>query len=367
MINLIIKYKDQIQSTNFKYISNTLNQDFNFVFYDMTTLHFEAADEDDLRKTGFSKNGKHRNPQILLGLLVTKDGYPIGYDIFEGNTFEAHTLIPFISRITKKFNLKYPTIVADAGLLTNKNVEELEKQGYTFILGGRLKSEKESIKTLILEKKKEYNNQEYYNFVIPNQGNRRTIVEYSEVRSRKDKHNRERGLKRIEKDIKSGRLTKSHINNRGYNKYLKMKGSVDIEIDYAKFAKDSEWDGLKGYVTNSNVSNEELLSKYKNLWVIEKAFRMSKTDLRIRPIYHRLKERIESHISISFMSYTIMKELERVLNQERSRISLKQGMESTQNMYEIELKLPDSTKAKNILLKMDKIQSEMFEIVNKNF
>ena len=124
---------------------------------------------------------------------------------------------------------------------------------------------------------------------------------------------------------------------------------------------------MKGYITNSKLSNEEVLENYQNLWHIEQAFRMSKTDLRIRPIYHRLKHRIEAHICIAFTAYTIYKELERVLQQERSTLSLKRASEITHNMYQISFMLPESKQQVKQLLNMDIEQKELFGIISKNF
>jgi transposase len=146
-----------------------------------------------------------------------------------------------------------------------------------------------------------------------------------------------------------------------------MQGDVTIEIDYEKFWKDNAWDGLKGYVTNTNLSDKLVVENYKNLWHIEKAFRMSKMDLRIRPIYHRLRHRIEAHICISFTAYSIYKELERLLNQEKSKISLKKAAELTHNMYQITYTLPDSKHTKSRILKMDDEQAELYQIIEKNF
>ena len=146
-----------------------------------------------------------------------------------------------------------------------------------------------------------------------------------------------------------------------------MQGEVTIEIDYDKFNNDNEWDGLKGYVTNSKLSNNQIVENYKNLWHIEKAFRMSKTDLRIRPIYHRIRNRIEAHICISFTAYSIYKELERVLFNEKSTLSLKKAAETTHNMYQITFTLPESKHTKSKLLKMDDQQAELYSIVMKNF
>ncbi len=357
------KLKAQVEQIAFAHTLRVLQGNISVVFYDMTTLYFEASDEDDLRKTGFSKDGKHRNPQIFIGLLVGLGGYAIGYDIYEGNTYEGHTLIPFLEKISKKFNLDKPVVVADAGLLSNDNIKALEEKQYEYIIGARLKNEPDKIKDQILRNK-------YIDgsiLSIKKSITTRLVVNYSNVRASKDAYNRQRGLHRLEKLINAGRLTKSNINNKGYNKYLKMIGEVKIEIDYEKYSNDNQWDGLKGYITNTKLTDNEVLENYKNLWHIEKAFRMSKTDLRIRPIYHRLRNRIEAHICISFTAYCIYKELERVLYAEKSSLSLKKAAEVTHNMYQITYTLPDSKVTKNRLLKMDDEQKELFQIINKNF
>lgn len=356
------KLKLKVEQIAFTHTKKILNDSISVVFYDMTTLYFEASDEDDLRKTGFSKDGKHQSPQIFLGLLVGIGGYAIGYDIFEGNIYEGHTLIPFLEKTSEKFDLKKPIVVADAGLLSNDNIKALEDKNYEYIIGARIKNEPEKIKRLILEKK--LNNGESIKIA---KATNHLIVAYADNRALKDQHNRKRGLQRLEKQIKKGKFTKSSINNKGYNKYLKMKGDMLIEIDYEKFNADKCWDGLKGYVTNTKLSDKQVMENYKNLWHIEKAFRMSKTDLRIRPIYHRLKSRIEAHICISFTAYCIYKELERILYKEKSTLSLKKAAEVTHNMYEISYSLPESKHTKTKLLKMDDEQAHLYQIIQKNY
>jgi transposase len=357
------KLKPQIEQIAFAHTKKVLDNNISVVFYDMTTLYFEASDEDDLRKTGFSKDGKHQCPQIYIGLLVGLGGYAIGYDIFEGNTYEGHTLIPFIEKISLKFNLNKPIVIADAGLLSSDNVKALESNGYEYILGARLKNENQSIKAQILASNLADGCTKSY---LKSEGVR-LIVGYSNKRAQKDSYNRKRGLTRLEKQISRGKLTKANINNKGYNKYLKMTGDVAIEIDYDKYNKDQAWDGLKGYATNTKLNDNEVVENYKNLWHIEKAFRMSKTDLRIRPIYHRLQNRIEAHICISFTAYCIYKELERVLYAEKSTLSLKKAAELTHNMYQITYTLPESRHTKSQLLNMDDQQTELYQIINKNF
>jgi len=362
MDKLNSELKDQVEQISFKHTLKVLNGNLTIMFYDMTTLYFEASDEDDLRKIGFSKDGKHSNPQIYLGLLVGLGGYAIGYDIFEGNIYEGHTLVPTIEKISKKFNLSKPIIVADAGLLNNDNIKALESQEYEYILGARIKNESNENKEKMLSASFEDKS-----YIVIESGNAKLIVQYSSKRAKKDEHNRKRGLKNLEKKIKSGKLTKQNINNRGYNKYLKMEGEIIISIDEEKFKADQKWDGLKGYVTNCNHAPSIIIENYKNLWHIEKAFRMSKTDLRIRPIYHRLRKRIEAHICLSFVAYSIYKELERVLKEEKYRLSVEKASEITHNMYQMEITLPESRHSKKILLKMDEDQTELVRIINKNF
>jgi transposase len=355
--------KNQVEQIAYNHTLKVLEGNISVVFYDMTTLYFEASDEDDLRKTGFSKDGKHQNPQIFIGLLVGMGGYAIGYDIYEGNTYEGHTLIPFLEKASKKFNLEKPIVIADAGLLSKENIKSLEEKGYEYILGARLKNESEALKTSISQN--EFTNGKTIS--ITRDTNTRLIVNYSDKRAAKDAYNRKRGLKRLEKRILSGKLTKANINNKGYNKYLKLEGEVNIKIDYNKYEDDQKWDGLKGYITNTKLTNEQVQENYKNLWHIERAFRMSKTDLRIRPIYHRIKDRIEAHICISFTAYCIYKELERVLYAEESNLSLKQAAELTHNMYQITYTLPESKHIHSKLLNMDEQQQELHNIIEKNF
>ena len=357
------KLKSQVEQIAFAHTKKVLQDNISVVFYDMTTLYFEASDEDDLRKTGFSKDGKHQCPQIFIGLLVGLGGYAIGYDIFEGNTYEGHTLIPFIEKISQKFNLNKPIVVADAGLLSNENIKALESNGYEYILGARIKSESKSVKSKILAG----NFVDGRTITFSKGKTTRLIVNYSTARATKDAYNRKRGLNRLEKQVKRKRLTKANINNRGYNKYLRLTGDITIEIDYDKFNNDQAWDGLKGYITNTGITDNDVVENYKNLWHIEKAFRMSKTDLRIRPIYHRLKDRIEAHICISFTAYCIYKELERVLYAEKSSLSLKRAAEITHNMYQITYTLPDSKHTKSKLLNMDEQQTELYNIIQRNF
>jgi transposase len=357
------RLKDQVEQVAFAYTKKLLGGNVSIVFYDLTTLHFEASDEDDLRRTGFSKAGKHQHPQIFLGLLVSLGGYAIGYEIFEGNIYEGKTLIPTLRKFEEKFNLSKPVVVADAGLLSNDNIALLEENKYPYILGARIKNETKAIQRKILDAK--LKDGKYLK--IQKSDKTKLVVCFALNRAFRDEKNRKRGIMRLEKNLKSGKLTKSHINNRGYNKYLKLKGEVKIEIDYEKFNADNQWDGLKGYLTNTSLTPKQIIDSYKQLWQIEKAFRISKTDLKIRPIFHRLYRRIEAHICLAFAAYNIYKVLEKSLYENKCTFSVKKAADLTHTIYQLNIILPESKEPAGILLNMDDDQRQLIEIIAKNF
>ena len=157
-------------------------------------------------------------------------------------------------------------------------------------------------------------------------------------------------------------MKKEHINNRGYNKYLKLTGKVEISIDYEKYEADSVWDGLKGYVTNTHLARKEIIGNYSQLWQVEKAFRISKTDLRIRPIYHRLKDRIEAHICICFTAYALYKELERLLKLNNMDLSAEKAIGQIKEIRQLRYVLPKSRQPKTKILQPTEEQAQLLKM-----
>ncbi len=350
--------KEQVQQISYQHTLKILHNKISIVFYDVTTLYFEIENEDELRKTGFSKEGKHQHPQIVLGLLVSVDGYPLAYDIFEGNKFEGHTMLPVINAFKVKYNLEQLVIIADSGLLSNDNITELQTKGYEFILGARIKNDTQLIKKQVMALT--FKNGQSH--IIEKDEQTRLIISYSEARAKKDRINRERGLQKLEKQIRTGKLTKANINNKGYNKYLKLEGELKISIDKNKYDQDGRWDGLKGYITNTRLSKEEIIDNYNHLWKIEKAFRIAKTDLKIRPVYHQLQRRIEAHICIAFVAYKVYKELERQLKQLNSKLSPEKAIEIAKTIYSIKGLKPISNEEINQILILNDEQKYLADL-----
>lgn len=273
---------------------------------------------------------------------------------------KGHTMIPVIESFKEKYQLEKLIVVADAGLLSSKNIKSLCEKNYEFILGARIKNETEQVKQTLLSLKL---NDEESSSIDKNDG-QRLIVSYSTQRAKNDAYNRKRGLQKLEKALVSRKLTKKHINNKGYNKYLKLDGEIRISIDYDKFQEDEKWDGLKGYLTNTGLTNKEVIESYKQLWLIEKTFRISKSDLRIRPIYHYRRKRIEAHVCIAFAACKLYKELERQLYKMKVKISPEEAINILKTIFSITITTPYShTKHTRLLIKNQE-QIDLLKLFN---
>lgn len=317
--------KDELTKIAFDFVSKK-NNGIALIFYDVTTLYFETNDEDDLRKKGFSKDHKNELPQIVIGLFVDREGYPFDFDFYEGSTFEGHTFPKAMKTLIEKYHFADLVVVADAGMLSEKNISFLETEKLKYIVGARLKGLSEKFKERIFihdfSKEPIFETNCEIKLETGEIADKRLIIDFSDKRAKKDKFNREKLIKKLEAKI----ATKKEVIKKSKYLLLENQGTV-MGIDQEKIEQDKRHDGLKGYWTNlkETVKPTEIIDQYHNLWKVEKAFRMSKSDLQERPIFHRKFKRINGHLLICFCCLLVMKETERIL--EPTNISLIKAIE----------------------------------------
>lgn len=277
---------------------------FTLLLYDVTTLYFEThKPDDDLQARGFSKDDKSKQPQIVLGLLVTKQGFPLIHDVFKGNTFEGHTMLSVVKKFQKQYGTSNPIIVADAAMLSQANRDMLKKEGYQYVVGARLSNMKASFLQTIFDKLPKQDDATV-RIVYP-EADYEIVCAYSHARYKKDK-------REMDKQIEKAKMliTKKEPGKRA--KFVKKENATYL-FDDALRQKAELLLGIKGYCTNIPehvLSNEQIISHYHNLWRIEQAFRMSKSDLRTRPIFHYTHDAIRAHVLICFMALMIGKFIE---------------------------------------------------------
>lgn len=353
----IYRYMDKLYNTQQEIVQQisvahtmkVLGGMIGLMFYDVTSLYFETPVRDDLRNPGFSKDGKTSESQIILGLLVSEGGYPLSYSIFNGSQYEGYTMIPIIDDFVQRFKLKDFVVVADSGLMSTTNVDLLRSAGYKYIIGARIRNESKSVKDWILGLEKVNGTLYEHKY---KKSDERLIVGYSDTRAAKDVHNRDRGVERLRKMYAKGSLSKDKLTKRGYSKFLVMDGEVSVAISQEKIDEDARWDGLKGYKTNTNLPVQTIVDQYHGLWVVERAFRISKGNLEMRPMFHFTEKRIQAHICICFVAYKVYKELQRRMVEKGMTMSVDKALEIAKTVTTIRVRVPgtDEVKEQTLLL-----------------
>ena len=257
---LCLTLKETVEKLVINFAKAQYDFNFDMVFYDVTTLYFETFDEDDLRKNGFSKDSKSQQPQILIGLIVSKLGFPIAYEIFEGNTFEGHTIIAVIKKFITSNCVKDFTVVADAAMISTQNVHQLVENNINYIVGARLGN----IPNELLNAINTTLTREDNNSIRIKTDNGFLICSYSSVRYRKD-------LYEMNKQIEKAKLV---IEKPSKNKKVKFTSTSEqkVELNEKLIEKTKKLLGVKGYYTHieeSILDNATIIARYHELYKIE--------------------------------------------------------------------------------------------------
>lgn len=289
------------------------------VLYDVTTLHFENEDEDGLRKVGMSK--EHRvDPQVQVGLLVDPGGFPLEVHLFEGNKAETTTLIPVLEAFQARHGVTDMVVVADAGMLSAANLNALEDAGFSFIVGSRLTKAPYDLAEHF-ERRGDYfeNGQILESRRVMGTGKaareRRIVYQYSFKRAKRDNRTINLMIDKAER-IADGKAPLKKA------RFLKVTGAQKA-LDQATIDRARQLAGLKGYVTNlpeTKMPGTAVISAYHDLWQVEASFRMTKSDLRARPVFHRQREAIEAHLTVVFAALAIARHLQEATGASIKRI-----------------------------------------------
>ena len=334
------KYRDQLASRCLSYRQKFPATNLQFVLYDVTTLYFETPKEDGekedgakeeksgRRKLGYSKDHRGDCPQIVVGLLVDQLGFPLNIQMYDGDTFEGNTLIPSLMEFkTRLSDYTSLTVVADAGMLSHNNLTKLTEAGFGYIVAARTgklpDSQLEELAIASLKK-----DPSTYTEITTASG--RLIMQYSEKRARLDQRTRERQVKKAQAIIDGTK--------KGHSVKFTMKSSKDKThyiFNTKLFQRAQQLEGLKGYLTSlNNLPAADIVTQYHSLWHVEKSFRMSKSDLKARPIFHHKNDSIEAHLTIVMAALAMSR-----LLQEKTGYSIKKIINILRPLKSVDLKL----------------------------
>lgn len=343
--------KDKAEKIVLNFAKKHYQFSYDLLFYDVTTLYFETFEEDELRKNGFSKDNKSQQPQVLIALMVTKEGFPIAYEVFSGNTFEGNTIIPVVQKFIRKNKVKDFTVVADAAMISSDNIEALIQNKIHYIVGARLGNISQELfetidKIMVREDGKSIRITTPKGFLI---------CSYSSLRYRKDKYEMEKQI------LKAQQLVENPSKSRKI-KFTKSSVSNTLEINQRLIDKTKKLLGIKGYYTDLEetvADNETIINRYHELYRIEQNFRIAKSDLQTRPIFHFKEEPIKLHLLICFISLVTAKHIE-----QSSSISINKFIKECKKVTSG--RLLDKITNKELILK-PKIPQDLIQNISKIF
>ena len=266
------------------------------VLYDVTTLYFEVQKEDEYRKSGLSKE-RRLEPQIVIGLLVNQSGFPLGLTSFEGNTAETKTILPVINNFCRQHNVSQITVVADAAMLSAGNLKALEDAGHSFIVGSRLNKVPYDIADYQI-----YNRLTDGQIIDSTFKYYRVIYQYREKRAELDRQNIQKQIDKAKRIIEGKRAVSK-------TKFLTVTAKTK-KLNQKLIDKAYALAGIKGYVTNMDIPAQKVIDYYHELFKIEANFRMAKSDLKARPIFHHKRDSIEAHLTVVLTALAIGKSIE---------------------------------------------------------
>jgi hypothetical protein len=307
------------------------------VLYDVTTLHFEVHVEDDLRRVGMSKE-RRVDPQIQVGLLVDPGGFPLEVHCFEGNKAETLTLIPTLRQFQDRHGIADLVVVADAGMLSASNLNALEDAGYSFIVGSRMAKAPYDLAEHFDTRGDHFvDGQILESSRVMGTGaaarTRRIVYQYRFERRKRDERAINAMVEKAEKVAAGTRPLRKE-------RFVAVRGA-DKTVDWARVERARQLSGLKGYVTNipvTTMTGAAVIAAYHDLWQVEKSFRMAKSDLRARPIFHRTRESIEAHLTIVFAALAISRHL-----QAQTGVSIKKLVRTLRPLRTVQIRLAGQT------------------------
>jgi len=336
--------KDVIEEALFARRRDLFTQ-LELVFFDTTSIYFEGEGGESLGQYGHSKDHRPDLKQMVVGVVLDNEGYPLCSELWPGNTTDVKSLVPVVNRLKNRFHVGEVCIVADRGMISAETIEKIQARGWRYILGVRMRRTQEA-NAIVLARAGRY--EEVYPQSVERKApsplkvkevwveERRYVVCLNEDQAAKDRHDREAIVAALKEALRGG--DKSLIGNRGYRRYVKSSGE-HFAIDEQKIREEARFDGKWVLTSNMALSARDLALKYKQLWQVEAIFRTMKSQLATRPIYHKCDDTIRGHVFCTFLALLMRKELEQRLERRNWSLEWADVIRDLDRLQEIEIRL----------------------------
>ncbi|MDI6809966.1 MAG: IS1634 family transposase [Candidatus Eisenbacteria bacterium] len=297
----LAQHKEGIESALWDRGRDLFNYQVDVALFDTTSVYFEGRGPIGLAEFGKSKDGKYDCRQVVVGVVLSGDGWPLCTEIWPGNMSDKKTVVPILDALKKRFQIRQVIFVADRGMVSKANLEAVQDAGYNYIIGCKMRGDKE-VRDKVLARPGRYHevadNLRVKEVWI---GEHRYIICHNPQEEERDRQDREKILSALRDKI-VGQSAKKLTGNRGYKRFLKTPPRGTIEIDEASAEQDARYDGKYVLRTSTDWTPEQLALAYKSLWQVERFFRDYKGLIDARPIYHHKVDNVRGHLVGSFLS-----------------------------------------------------------------
>ena len=336
------KNKVKLEVQMFNRIRNLFNQEIDLILFDTTSVSYwgEGNCAPDLLKRGHAKNKRNDLKQIIVGLFMTKEGIPVGHEVFPGNQVDVVSFPKVVAKLKERFNLGKVIWVCDRGMISTANLNLLDGLKQEYIIGVKMRQLDSALKHTLLGNVNDHLIQKVANNLFVKEvfvNDRRYIVCFNPEQAELDANNRERFKEIITKKVLE-KSDKSWIMKNGYRKYLKLKEDIIESVDYERLEKEKIYDGKWILLTNTKLGYTEVAKHYKSLWQIENAFKELKSTLDLSPMYHWKERRIRGHVFICFLALALELGFKRLLK----NCSYSEVMEDLKRLQAILHRVKDS-------------------------
>lgn len=339
-LDFLAEHKDQIEIELFDRVRDLFNVELDLVFWDTTSTYFEGQGPEGLAEYGFSKDNRSDRLQVLIGILMTRDGTPVAHQVFPGNTADVDTFRAAMDDLKGRFMLRRVILVGDRGMVSKRVLREIEASGLEYIVGVRMRKLKSMAEVLSRAGRYRDVKENLKVKEVLHEGTR-YIVCFNPEEAEHDRKAREAMVAKLEEKLRSNGL-KALVGNRGYRRYLKIKGA-EAAIDQKVLKEEARFDGKYVLQTNSVLPPDEVAPAYKGLWQVERAFRELKSGLDLRPIYHWTEERVRGHIMVCFLSFVLETTLRKKLKETGSEAPYHQILHDLQQLKAVKINLEGQT------------------------
>ncbi|MGB9681502.1 MAG: IS1634 family transposase [bacterium] len=366
-LDFLVENKEKLELSLYKATKNLFNYEVDVVMFDTTTVSYwgEGEEAEEVLKYGYAKNKRNDLKQLVIGIIMDQNGFPIGHEVWEGNKSDKPAFKEVIEKIKRRYQIGKVILVADRGMVSEENIQYLEENGYEYILGVKMRQLNKTRKEILLGdnegftrigksllkvkeireyelwekekevKKEEITEEEEERYKGSNKGKRRWVVCLNEEVESMDREKREYFRKIIEGKIEFNTAKEWLIRN-GYKKYVKIE-DMKISLDEEKLREEELYDGKWILITNSKLSSQEVIGGYKGLAKIERHFRDLKSEIEVGPIYHYTEKRIRGHIFVCFIALQIKVALMKKLRELDEETSYSEVMNDVSKIKAVEI------------------------------